>query len=545
MPVELSAVNLDGLDADVVYARLLRLMDTTEGLGAGVEVRSGVIHDFVLRLQSILWQGISDRLDIVGDSLNPMLASADATIESNVLDLAASNLGLSRYVATNSSGVIAIRVRNRRTVLVPRGTTFTTTGGRTYITTAAYASRLDGAEIRGEADRLLVETNDGYEFTVPAISLTTGLAGRAVANETIITTSLLLADQVQIYTKSAFSGGQDTESDQEILSRIRRQVPNKTLSSRASLAAFLSQFNAVPEITAISTIGFGDEELNRARSGGIFFGGAADTYIRTSPLPFIRQVTKTAIATEVVVGGQATWSLAIERDDAPGFYHLSNARTAAGVLLTIADVVRGVDLAAIGDQQIPRITRAVDAAFSRFQTAAVTLQSASTGVTVGDTQDITIDALMIDRIADAQTLVGDRAHRFVGGDTLVKAAVPVFVSVGIQIHARPGVTLSNANAIRVAVANFLNTAGFATTLHTSRIASIVHNFLPSGADVHTVEAVLETILPDGKLNRQRTSTHLSTLNLPQQSVTGRTCVFYCDPSSIVVSAYVEPVPLIA
>ncbi len=112
--------------------------------------------------------------------------------------------------------------------------------------------------------------------------------------------------------------------------------------------------------------------------------------------------------------------------------------------MQIVDVTRGMDTSPIVGELIPYLSSPVDAAFSRFQTASVRLTSASTGLSGGDTQDVTLTVLAVDNIAKAQSLLAGRAYRFVGGDTLARAAIPIFVAVSIQLHARPGVQLSNA-----------------------------------------------------------------------------------------------------
>lgn len=539
MSFELEPIDIDNLDADTVEARLLRVVDTVEGLGTGLDVRNGFIHDYVLRLKTILWQGVSDKMTQVGNSLSPALASSGATFDSAVLDLAAAGYGLSRYIATSADGTIAIRLDSPRVVLIPRGAIFQTADGRRYVTETAFSAQQSAAELRGPSDRLITRVGNEFEFVIDAVAVQTGAVGRASIGEAVTPSGVAVPGFRSAYIKTAFNNSVDAEDDASLIARLQRQIPTRALSSRASLAAFLTDFSAFPTWRAVSTIGYGDAEMLRGKQAGFCFGGTADSYVRPLDLPNSVTLKKSAIVTQINNEGRAIWQVQIGRNDLPGFYYVAKVAFATGEVLRVEEQQRGFDISEIVGESIPVIMSASDAAFSRFQTMAVTLSSPMNDYEVGDTAELDVTLVGMPDIAEAQTIVSDRAFRFVGGDTVIKAAVPVFVSVGVQIHARPGVLLANADNIRSAVASYFNNAGFAGTLHTSRVATIVHGFLPTGADVASVEAVLETIKPDGTRDRRRVKDEITTPNLPQVSTTARTCVFFCDPANVVVTAYQE------
>ena len=121
MSIDLSATDLTALDTTEVQARLLRIENLVDGLGVGVETRRGFIRDFVIRLQSILGQALSDQLEVVGASLNPLAVASDATLDSAVLDATAVYYGLTRYVAATNSGSIGIVISANQTTIIPRG----------------------------------------------------------------------------------------------------------------------------------------------------------------------------------------------------------------------------------------------------------------------------------------------------------------------------------------------------------------------------------------------------------------------------------------
>lgn len=548
MSFEISSLDLDNLNADEVEARLLRLESIVEGLNTGIDVRTGVVHDFVLRLQSILGQALNDRLDTVGSSLNPLAAPIGADMESDVLDATAAFYGINRVAATSSLGQVTIVVSSKRTIIIPSNAGFKSSDGRVFRSLAAYAARPNAAEVLTPNDRLLISRPDGnYEFTIDAQSEDTGQAGNLPAGSVLTTVDFSIPSLSSLFAATAFSGGLTAESDAELTERIRRAIPAKSLSSRASVAAYITEpASGFSDTLAISSIGFGDAELLRTkRSGFNVSGGAVDTYVRPTALPLTVAVPLTAQVVEVPPGGQAVWQAEIGRDVAPGFYRVLAAIDASGQPISLGPVTTGMDLTAIPGEQIPRITDVNDATYSRYQTGTVRWSSNSAGVSLGATQNVTFEIEYAPNIAAMQSKVGGRAYRFVGGDTLVKAAVPVYVSVMVVVHAKPGVTLASSADVKSAVANYFNTSGFPGTLHTSRVAGLVNGYLPSGADVASVEVVLETIKPDGSVDRRRQTGEISTLNDVDTATTARTCTFYCDPSNIVLSAYQENVPTTA
>ncbi len=547
MSFEISSLDLENLNADEVEARMLRLESIAEGLNTGIELRTGVVHDFVIRLQSILGQALNDRLDTVGSSLNPLAAPIGAPMESDVLDATAAFYGIDRVAATSNLGQITIVVSERRTIIIPNNAAFKASDGRVFRSISSFAARTSEAEVRVASDRLLLARPDGkYEFTISAQSVDAGAGGTLPASSALSPSEFSVPSFDSAFAATAFSGGLSEETDEELTERIRRAIPAKSLSSRASVAAYITEPGAFPDTLAISTIGFGDSEMQRTKRTGLnVSGGAVDTYVRYNALPSTLAASLEAQVVSIPAGGKAVWQVVIGRDVAPGFYRVIGVKDASGESLAISSFERGVDNSPIDGEQVPVIQSATDGAFSRYQTGTLQFESNSTGLSLGDTQNVSLEIEYTPNISAIQSKVGNRDYRFVGGDTLVRAAVPVYVSVMVTVHAKPGITLSNSADVKSAIANYFNTSGFPGTLHTSRVAGLVNGYLPIGADVASVEVVLETIKPDGSIDRRRQTGEIDALNDPANSTTARTCVFYCNPGSIVLSAYQENIPTTA
>lgn len=542
MSLELSATDIESLSIDAVYNRLIRMESTAESLGNGLDFSRGVLRDLVLRPNSIFLQATSDHVDNIAASVNPLLAFVSDSTEPDVIDQMASFYGLSRYQAVAATGTIRVEISTDRSIVIARGTTFTTESGVSFTTPQVFAVRSSLSEVQTSSDRQLTQLNNGnYEFTLDAVAVNAGTSSHVPAGTKLTPSNASIPELIEAEALTAFDGGQNQETSQSLVQRLRRAYPAKSLSTRASIASFLSQPETIPELEAVSTVGFGDEEMLRARSGI----PAADIYLRTTPLPTTLLVTKTATAVSVTEGGAATWQVSIERDDAPGFYAIRSVRLSDGRQLQISNTELGYDDSPIPGEAIPRIMNVVDAAFSRFQTATVQAVGSSLDVNEGDTQSAVVEVLYMPKIALAQTHVSSRAFRFVGGDTLVKAAIPTFVSVGITIHARPGSELPAASLVRDAVADFFNTAGFPSAMHLTRVATLVNGMLPESASVSSVEAVLNTVLPDGTIDRTRTTGQVHPPSRLDLGVSGRTTTFFCEPSSVIVTPYQENVSVIA
>lgn len=542
MPVTLTS--LDALDDASVDTRLERLTAIVEDLGAGIEVRRGAFHDLVLAMYAAIGQAYSDATDKVIYSTTPVLSLQNSgAIDSALLTAAADAQGVTRKNGTTARGSITIVVSQNRSVLVPRGTIFTTDDGRRVVSLQAFAARTTGSVVESLTDRVLVQRADGnYEFTIEAVADTEGLSGNIQKDVLFRSVSVPVPYYVTSYVQSAFSGGSNTETDSQLLSRLLQAIPATSLSTRASVPAVINRIPGIsPSILNVSTIGYGDCELQRGRNM-IARVAKADTYARTAVLPSVIEVEVQATAVEVRNGETATWQFPLGRDDAPGHYLVSGITDGLGTTYSDITMERGFDASPIQDQLVPEILEPHQAAFSRFATATVRCYSPAGTISVGDTRTLRAQVRAMPFIADLQGFLGSREYRFVGGDLLVRAPIPVFVSVGIQIHQRPGVVLSDPQNIRTAVANEFNLAGFATKIHGSRISTIVNNLLPAGADVNRLDFITQTILPSGEICRERTTDSVEVKENCLLSVTGRTAVFICDPANITVTAYEETTP---
>jgi hypothetical protein len=537
MTIRLSDLDILNLDADAVQARRLRMVDTIESEVPGLEVRDGFIADYVVRLASILWEAADSQTDRIAASLNPLIVTDATIVEPDVLSASAANFGLTRYTATSSFGQIRVVMSSSRSIVIPRGAVFTAPDGTQVTTSEIVTSRTSATELVSDSDVLVTSRTDGnYEFTFNAQSVRLGSGSSIIAGTLLTPTGLAIAGLIRIEVASEFSGGIAAETDQQLLSRMRRQQPAKTPGTAASVVATMTSQENFPQWLSVNVTGYGDPEFVRTRRDGFTVGVGADVWIRPQTLPIVREIELLGTVTEVTE--VATVQVAVPREVFPGFYRvISAAHNEQNLLITGVTYQR--DGRPLAGQRAIVMQSAVDSAFTAFQTATITLSMPTVGLSEGDDLPIDVRFLGMPDVLVAQQVIENTDYRFAAGDTLVHAAIPAMVSMTVTISAQSGVTVDRTAEIKDALAAVINSQGFVSKLRLSRLTSVIYNQLPQGADVSHIEAVVETLLPDGTNHRSRSKEEIVVPYIPGLSVSGQTTVFICDPSNIALNIYRE------
>jgi hypothetical protein len=273
-------------------------------------------------------------------------------------------------------------------------------------------------------------------------------------------------------------------------------------------------------------------------------GGKTDVYARTGPLPVSTLIQLPATLVSV---GQTTsvWQLSIDRDIAPGFYEIEQilpltADPGSDSGYTILSDVRGYDLS--GTEWTPDIINAEEAAYSRYQTAIIRFTDTDTpvsGLTVGATQNYNVVFSVADLIAPLQIFAAGSGVRNTAGDTLVRAAVPCYLSVSCTIEQGAEVTAPDSNAIKNAIAAAVNNLNFPGQLYASLVSDAIAPFLSSRQAVSNVQMQARIRRPDGQNLYLRDAAVLRMPNQPNRAVTGRTIAIYLDPDNISINVVVK------
>lgn len=541
--------NLAELDTDKVQQTLSLLTTLLSEDHPTLELQRGVLHDLVLYYGSVLHQARREEIlrlqrsnSLAAIQADPSLADAD-TVD-NVL----SNFMLTRRQGAAAGGTVTILVSRLASVTIQSGAVFTAEG-QTFRTTAAYVARTSAANVQSSTDRVLTPLADGsYSFTIEVTAAESGAAGMIV-KDTLLVPSTPIVNFLRAYATSDFTGGVDTETNEELMLRQQEGLSARVLANRGTMNALLRE--AFPALVGSSIIGYGDAEQLRDKHSlwpGAA-GGRVDWYVRTQQLPQRLALTKTASLVTKHSNGTSTWQLSLTRDDAPGFYDVVSIAPAALTsflgTLTITQELRGVDLTQIAGELTPDILSALEGAYSRYQTATLQFLDTETDVSsldVGATASYLVTVRVLPEIAAVQSLVSSRGVGYAAGDTLIRAAVPCFVSLAFTLQGRPGLPLPDAASLRTALAAYVNTLGFPGRLEASQLVDLIHDYLPEGMAISPLDMFGQIRRPNGSVRSLRSP---SVLIIPSESasmVSARTVGFILDPANIIISAQATNVP---
>jgi hypothetical protein len=508
-----------------------------------------VIRDVVVNMAALL-TGLN-RTDVqeLLDSFSPLVIAQDpAKANPDIVDAVYENYGVSRYEGNKASGNLAIIIDDLLTTSVPDTTVFTA-NGLNYVVTQAYIGVTTADAVVTSAERLIEQRPDGkYVFTVPVVAEEVGESYRAVRG-TRFTSSPSIVGAIDIEAAADFEGGTDEETNAELVERTQQGIAPKVFSGRAQVAAlFQDQY---PALVNISQVGLGDPEMLRDRDNifAMSTGGRADLYVQTADTPEEVVVVKTCTYL-----GNNRWQATIDRDDAPGFYLINavveNNNTAFSGSLQINSETRGLDLTAETDW-VHEVEGMVQGAYSRYQTAVVQFTDPSTdsGTAVGATA---LYDFYITRLPDVKTLHDltiDRSRRPQNGDYLVRAAVPAFAYVSLEVRYRPTTAAPDVNAIKQAIASRINALGFKIgRLPMALIIDAAQGAVEGGGSYTFTpinmyaEIFPPDTVPDGKITLVDVN-ELTIPNLPARGVSQRTTVFYMPVSAI--NVIVTPMSVLA
>ena len=543
---ETSDLNFSDISADVIdqAEQYLRTMLSEEypSLDAG---EGRVIRTHVINIAAILHAVNRQDYDNLRRSFSPLEIVADPTLaDPDIVDAVYANYHVTRSLGNKAAGQVAVIISDLATTAVPNTTVFTA-NGLNFVLTQTYIGVTTAAAVVSSAERLIEERADGsYVFTVPVVAANVGEQYR-MQRGVRFAASPSIVGTVDLQAAADFEGGLATETNAALVARVQQGIAPQVFSGRAQVAAMFQE--AVPALVDISQVGLGDPEMLRDR-GNIFqgsHGGKADLYVQTQDVPDEIKIVK-----ECTYVGDQEWQFTLLRDDAPGFYLVTAVVVKDTISfvggLSIVSEQRAYDLTLETDW-IQQITSIQEAAYTRYQTSIVKFEDPTTPVAtvVGDKVEYDVYVLRMPNIKTLNDLTIDRSKRPEAGDYLVKAAVPAFAAVSLQIHQRAGTAAPDIAAVKRAVASRVNSLGFSIgQLPIALIIDAAQGALElGGTAVITPVDMYAFIYPPDTVPTGRILVHdvnkLVIPNLPARGVTQRTTVFYLPESSISVA----PVPM--
>ena len=537
MPIQYPT--LTALDTSAVQSLLTEVASRLQERFPTLRVRSGGIHDSVIYPHALLEAGMQDLLGqyLRARSLQDLQQSPELADDA-LVDLVLSNWRITRAIAQRATGQIVVVLDSNISLTLAAGTVFSG-GGQRYLLPTAISAKAEAELINTVTDRLIRPLADGnFAFTIPVEALVAGAAGNISAG------TRLLPDQaprnfVAAFAQSDFLGGQDAETNTELISRLDAGLATRSPSNRTTTRAMILAEETFAATSAISIIGMGDPEMHRD-SRSIFpihFGGRVDIYARTQATDAVRRtLTKTAVLVTKNQDGTSDWQISIAREDAPGFFEIVSIKEDDSEELAsfeILEDLRGVDLS--GLDAPPDIASPTEAAYSCFQTAIVRFRETrrdTTELPVGTALDYTVVVRMLPNIQEIQTLFSDVHSRHDAADHLVKAPVPCFLTVSLEISKQPLGLVPDLPALRTALAAVVNETPFVGQISASDLHAVAHRFLDPVAVVSQTHMLARIRRPDGEHLWLQDNNLLRVPYDPANYVSPRTVQFFLNPDDV-------------
>jgi len=519
-----------------------------------IDMRRGVVSDLVVGLDAILGAAQAENTDLVRQSQSIILIEANPELaDDDLVDNVASNYRVIRQAATFAAGEVVIVMDQALAVSVGKGQTFTV-GDHIYTADETYSARLTEAQVTADTDRLLVQIGeDRWAFTINVTAVVAGSASLLRKDDELIPT-LPVASFVRAYAALDFTGGLDAQTNADLVALLEDGMSTKAYSNRAMIRdmvrnadpdVYAPVTDAFADILAMGITGYGDVEQTRDQHWlfPVSGGGRSDMYLRSQRLPATVTMDKTATLVEETVNG-GIWQVSIGRNDAPGFYEVTNIRPAGseadGTNYAVQLDVRGMDLTAVGEEPyVPDVQTPLEATYSRYQTAVIQFLDPDTftaGLVVGvATQDYDVTVETDPLVKQVQEFLGLRDVRNPVGDHLVKGAIPCFTSLSIVIERSNASDEVDVDAITDAVTDYVNTTGFPGKLYATAIASVIEPLLPLSGGTDVINMLGRIRNPDGTNTVLQSAEVLTVPDDAENFVSSRTVVFILDPNDVAIT----------
>ena len=533
---------LDQLDPDAVLAALEETVQRLSEDNPNLELRRGVFAELLAYYHAVL---DTQRRTYTNDVLNARSLQAmqdDPTLaDPELVDAVLSNFRMTRKPGRKAVGSVTVVVSDDVTVTIGQGSVWEALGRR-YVTTRVFTAKSEAGQVVVAGDRLLTAASGGnYTFTIDVEAEEEG-TDFDLKKDTLVVPLVLPPNYVNSYATEDFASGLAVETNEELLGRLQEGIAAKTLSNRGNMAAALREIDQFSRVVAMSIVGHGDAELLRAFHSvlPIALGGRCDWYVRTQESTAAVALTKTATLVSVNPDGTGVWQFGVGRADAPGFYEFKEIRPAddaedADGGYEVTSDVRGLDVT--GPGFVPDVLSATEAAYSAFSTAVVQfLDTTDHGsLAEGDTRDYAFAAVCLPLVGEIQAHVSSRDVRPYGGDCLVKAPVPCFLTVNFEVYKKAGQADPDLDAMKTAVCRVVNTLGFSGALYASQLHDVIHSYLTDGQTASAVDMHGRVRYPDGTTLYLRGTELLQVPDAPASMVTPKTVQFFSSPGDIGVS----------
>jgi len=526
-------MSLENLDTSTVFASEELLAEWLNSYDTNLDTSIGTaIRELVIKPAALYYTSTNQDINTVIDNLSISNGTDD-----DITEKLLSNYNVTRKTGSTAGGYIVIYTNNNTNLYIPSTTIFTVGSenliiSETYIGVANEDNILDSSRYR-----VLRQYNDDTWFiTIPAT--TESSTSTVISPGQTVTADTTLEDVTKIETASTFEGGSAEETTAEMKARTAEGITAKVPSGKAHVEALFTSLTTV-NVQDTSVIGMGDAEMLRGKDNvyGVNPGGRVDIYSRTANYPSNLELTLTGT---LIDPDTNQWKVLISKTDAPAFYLINQIShdTITGVVTYTGDIEYTFSCDVSNETYIPDCSDGTQARYTKYQTAEAifTFENLTDYTAVGDTTTFTVDVLLLPSINTLQDFLASSEYRNPAGDYLVKASIPMFISVEAVIKYSDYRDIPDEESLKEAIADAVNAIpmkrGYVTTTELS------HAILQTDVDV-VVQApmILSGFLydPAGEQHYYRSLDTLTVTEDLEQGVSANTVAFFCTPTSVSLS----------
>jgi len=540
-----TAIILQQITQDAFTNAEAILIDLVRQSYPTLDLRRGtVLRDWLIRPAASVYALNEARLTEVKNliSVNTILNNPNAT--SADIDAVLANYSVVRQAGTTAAGLLLIRVTDSRTYVLGAFTSFATANGLVYATDQSFTISPAPAAGSGELQLYTASDNTYYYFVVPVTAQAVGSAYN-VSQGTVFTPSATIFSFISAEAYTVFAGGTDPETPQAAVARLPAAISYRALESRLSIEGKLR--DAFPSIQAISVQGFGDSAQLRDKHNplGWAVGSRVDVYTRTFQAPNVVTLLKTGQRT-----GPNSYTFAISKDDAPGFYAIRAVAEPESVLdpaftqggIQILGSYAFVESRSAGAIQptfhdISPDNLVVESAYTQWQTSQLVI----TGVPFADaTHAFRVELYTAPDLAAIQAFVDNDQVRNMEADYLIRCPLICMVRLNVMAYYPVGQTLDIEN-LRLMLYNYVNGRSFVQRLSRSELAKIMMANGVSRLDMvsgMTLQGIVRKA--DGSIVvYQGDALDLTAQSDPTNLLTYSTTVFACELDGIFIQSAAE------
>ena len=449
------------------------------------------MYEQVIRPNAILAASQEQDLGTLRTSFSLYALSLQANPDPALAASLASNFRIVPGTGTVGSGELAVYSKQATNIYIRLGTVFTA-GSINLVVSKTYVGVYGTTVYQDTADteyRPMTQVGSEYVFIIPVSTVAPTVESVAEGIPVTMGNQPVQVDRVVV--SSAVTGGTAAETTADLVARAATGVTARVPSGNKHLEAL---FKNITDVTVFSQKSFGmhDPEMLRDRNVMLVsMGGRVDAYCKTAQIPATRVLTLSGVRT-----GIDTWTLQIPAADALGFYYISSIVTASSPqVVTNQDEIQMTYRYETPDSNSPEIISAITARYSVYQAASVTFTYP--GLT-GDAADFTLSMVTMPSLLTLQNYINRRDVCNEANDVLIRAPVPCFVGVSVNILRAAGNTDVTDAMIQTAVSAAINGMDISATAVTAELVVMaVAAAYPTVKVDFPVLLDAKTYMPDG------------------------------------------------